>query len=277
MGLPCSLGADCGDREDHQGHHRLEPTLQVGLVRSLLEARLAWACPARGAPEAARVGGAASCFSCRQMGGRVRRVLPWWLAAWCSARVPCRESVLQMMQAGHRVVDNPIYLSDMGAALTGAESHELQEVLEETNVSAAGGLPDWLLLLGGFTLARLLPSAPDPWSLVMATRCPPGRCLSFSGWRVWVVPTLNIRSSASANVLVPTACRPAGCGWSPGSEGAGLSDLRRRGLPTRQGSYFLCPASPVPQPSACTHDLPFLGRFQSGCIRPCPFSRRSLN
>ncbi|KAJ1059817.1 hypothetical protein K5549_004255 [Capra hircus] len=77
-----------------------------------------------------------------------------------------RESVLQMMQAGHRVVDNPIYLSDMGAALTGAESHELQEVLEETNVSAAGGLPDWLLLLGGFTLARLLPSAPDPWSLI---------------------------------------------------------------------------------------------------------------
>ncbi|KAM7242067.1 hypothetical protein CapIbe_006538 [Capra ibex] len=45
-----------------------------------------------------------------------------------------RESVLQMMQAGHRVVDNPIYLSDMGAALTGAESHELQEVLEETNI-----------------------------------------------------------------------------------------------------------------------------------------------
>lgn len=46
----------------------------------------------------------------------------------------CRESVLQMMQAGQRVVDNPIYLSDMGAALTGAESYELQDVLEETNV-----------------------------------------------------------------------------------------------------------------------------------------------
>lgn len=46
----------------------------------------------------------------------------------------CRESVLQMMQAGQRVVDNPIYLSDMGAALTGAESHELQDVLEETSV-----------------------------------------------------------------------------------------------------------------------------------------------
>ncbi|XP_033820972.2 lon protease homolog, mitochondrial [Periophthalmus magnuspinnatus] len=45
-----------------------------------------------------------------------------------------RESVLQMMQAGQRVVDNPIYLSDMGAALTGAESHELQEILEETAI-----------------------------------------------------------------------------------------------------------------------------------------------
>ncbi|XP_066551280.1 lon protease homolog, mitochondrial [Amia ocellicauda] len=45
-----------------------------------------------------------------------------------------RESVLQMMQAGQRVVDNPIYLSDMGAALTGAESHELQDVLEEVNI-----------------------------------------------------------------------------------------------------------------------------------------------
>lgn len=46
-----------------------------------------------------------------------------------------RESVLQMMQAGQRVVDNPIYLSDMGAALTGAESHELQDILEEIHVS----------------------------------------------------------------------------------------------------------------------------------------------
>ncbi|XP_075031493.1 lon protease homolog, mitochondrial isoform X3 [Calonectris borealis] len=45
-----------------------------------------------------------------------------------------RESVLQMMQAGQRVVDNPIYLSDMGAALTGAESQELQDILEETSI-----------------------------------------------------------------------------------------------------------------------------------------------
>lgn len=40
-----------------------------------------------------------------------------------------------MMQAGQRVIDNPIYLSDMGAALTGAESYELQDVLEEIHVS----------------------------------------------------------------------------------------------------------------------------------------------
>uniref|UniRef100_H3CCI0 Lon protease homolog, mitochondrial n=1 Tax=Tetraodon nigroviridis TaxID=99883 RepID=H3CCI0_TETNG len=45
-----------------------------------------------------------------------------------------KESVLQMMQAGQRVVDNPIYLSDMGAALTGAESHELQDILEEAHI-----------------------------------------------------------------------------------------------------------------------------------------------
>ncbi|XP_064475268.1 lon protease homolog, mitochondrial-like isoform X2 [Ornithodoros turicata] len=46
-----------------------------------------------------------------------------------------RESIQQMIQAGQRVVDNPVYLSDLGAALTGAESHELQQILEETNIS----------------------------------------------------------------------------------------------------------------------------------------------
>lgn len=47
-----------------------------------------------------------------------------------------RETVAQMMQAGQRTIDNPTYLSDLGAALTGAEASELQEVLEETNVRA---------------------------------------------------------------------------------------------------------------------------------------------
>lgn len=100
-----------------------------------------------------------------------------------SISVPCRESVLQMMQAGHRVVDNPIYLSDMGAALTGAESHELQDVLEETNVSVASppgrcpGLRPW----GGFTLARVLLTTSGPSSLVVAAWCPTGRHPSVGG------------------------------------------------------------------------------------------------
>ena len=45
-----------------------------------------------------------------------------------------RESLQQMLHQGQRVVDNPVYLSDLGAALTGAEAAELQAVLEETDV-----------------------------------------------------------------------------------------------------------------------------------------------
>ena len=45
-----------------------------------------------------------------------------------------RESLQQMLQLGQRVVDNPVYLSDLGAALTAGETHELQEVLAETNI-----------------------------------------------------------------------------------------------------------------------------------------------
>jgi Lon-like ATP-dependent protease len=48
-----------------------------------------------------------------------------------------RESLQQMLHQGQRIVDNPVYLSDLGAALTGADGHELQEVLEETDVSFA--------------------------------------------------------------------------------------------------------------------------------------------
>lgn len=46
-----------------------------------------------------------------------------------------RESLQQMLHQGQRVVDNPVYLSDLGAVLTGAEPQELQEVLEEMDVS----------------------------------------------------------------------------------------------------------------------------------------------
>lgn len=45
-----------------------------------------------------------------------------------------RESIQQMLHQGQRVVDNPVYLADLGAALTAAEPADLQEVLEETNV-----------------------------------------------------------------------------------------------------------------------------------------------
>lgn len=44
-----------------------------------------------------------------------------------------RYSLSAMLQ-GQRVVDNPEYLSDLGAAFTGAEQKELQQVLEETNI-----------------------------------------------------------------------------------------------------------------------------------------------
>ena len=47
-----------------------------------------------------------------------------------------RESLHQILHAEEQVVDSPVYLSDLGAALTGAEPAELQQVLEEMNVSS---------------------------------------------------------------------------------------------------------------------------------------------
>ncbi|XP_014209904.1 lon protease homolog, mitochondrial isoform X2 [Copidosoma floridanum] len=46
-----------------------------------------------------------------------------------------RESLQQMLHQGQRVVDNPVYLSDLGAALTGGDARELQEVLEEMDIT----------------------------------------------------------------------------------------------------------------------------------------------
>lgn len=46
-----------------------------------------------------------------------------------------RESIQQMLHQGQRVVDNPVYLADLGAALTAAEPADLQQVIEETSVS----------------------------------------------------------------------------------------------------------------------------------------------
>ncbi len=45
-----------------------------------------------------------------------------------------RETVAQLIQGGQRFLDNPVYLSDLGAALTGGDPEELQQVLEETDI-----------------------------------------------------------------------------------------------------------------------------------------------
>jgi Lon-like ATP-dependent protease len=45
-----------------------------------------------------------------------------------------RESLQQMLQLGQRVVDNPVYLSDLGAALTAGETKDLVEVLSEKDI-----------------------------------------------------------------------------------------------------------------------------------------------
>uniref|UniRef100_T1JDZ4 Lon protease homolog, mitochondrial n=1 Tax=Strigamia maritima TaxID=126957 RepID=T1JDZ4_STRMM len=45
-----------------------------------------------------------------------------------------KETVLHMIQPGLRVVDNPVHLSDLGAAISSGDSAEMQAVLEETNI-----------------------------------------------------------------------------------------------------------------------------------------------
>ncbi|XP_062516509.1 lon protease homolog, mitochondrial-like [Corticium candelabrum] len=46
-----------------------------------------------------------------------------------------REALSNLMESGRKVVDHPAHLADFGAALTSAESLQLQEVLEEVDVS----------------------------------------------------------------------------------------------------------------------------------------------
>lgn len=48
-----------------------------------------------------------------------------------------RESLQQMLHQNQRVVDNPVYLCDLGASLSAADPPELQAILEEENVSTA--------------------------------------------------------------------------------------------------------------------------------------------
>ena len=45
-----------------------------------------------------------------------------------------REHIAQLIQGGHRVIDNPVYLGDLGAVMTSAEAEELQQIMEETSV-----------------------------------------------------------------------------------------------------------------------------------------------
>ncbi|XP_063708743.1 lon protease homolog, mitochondrial isoform X1 [Culicoides brevitarsis] len=46
-----------------------------------------------------------------------------------------RESLQQMLHQNQRVVDNPVYLCDLGASLSAAEPNELQAILEEMDIS----------------------------------------------------------------------------------------------------------------------------------------------
>lgn len=46
----------------------------------------------------------------------------------------CRESLQQMLHQNQRVVDNPVYLCDLGASLSAADPEELQKVMEEMDV-----------------------------------------------------------------------------------------------------------------------------------------------
>lgn len=48
-----------------------------------------------------------------------------------------RESLQQMLHQNQRVVDNPVYLCDLGASLSAAEPNELQGILEEMDVSVS--------------------------------------------------------------------------------------------------------------------------------------------
>lgn len=50
-----------------------------------------------------------------------------------------RESLQQMLHQNQRVVDNPVYLCDLGASLSAAEPKELQAILEEMDVSVPIG------------------------------------------------------------------------------------------------------------------------------------------
>jgi len=45
-----------------------------------------------------------------------------------------KESIAQLLNTGVKLVDNPVYMADLGASLTAASANELQQVLEEKNI-----------------------------------------------------------------------------------------------------------------------------------------------
>lgn len=45
-----------------------------------------------------------------------------------------KESIAQLLNTGVKLVDNPIYMADLGASLTAASADELQQVLEEKDI-----------------------------------------------------------------------------------------------------------------------------------------------
>ena len=45
-----------------------------------------------------------------------------------------KESIAQLLNTGVKLVDNPIYMADLGASLTAASANELQQVLEEQDI-----------------------------------------------------------------------------------------------------------------------------------------------
>ncbi|XP_055383552.1 lon protease homolog, mitochondrial isoform X2 [Condylostylus longicornis] len=46
-----------------------------------------------------------------------------------------RESLQQMLHQNQRIIDNPVYLADLGASLSAAEPNELQGIMDETDIS----------------------------------------------------------------------------------------------------------------------------------------------
>lgn len=45
-----------------------------------------------------------------------------------------KESIAQLLNTGVEIVDNPVYMADLGASLTAASANELQQVLEEKDI-----------------------------------------------------------------------------------------------------------------------------------------------